>query len=164
MSAVDPESKSLNVEMVSLSQLLERSDYVSLHLSLNDATRRLLNRQRLSQMKQGAILINTARGAVVDEDALADLLEAGHLAGAGLDTFDVIDVHHPHPPRPTHRLFQMENVVFTPHVAAFSVESSRDVSYGSIANLKAVLSGEWPEADRVVNPEVIPRYPLRRHG
>jgi D-3-phosphoglycerate dehydrogenase len=162
MSAFDPEAESLNVRVVALNELLKESDFVSLHLSLNDATRTLLNRERLSQMKFGSILINTARGAIVDEDALADLLESGHLAGAGLDTFDVIDVHHPNPPRPTHRLFQMENVVFTPHVAAFSVESSRDVSYGSIENLTAVLSGAWPTAERIVNPNVQPRFALRR--
>jgi phosphoglycerate dehydrogenase-like enzyme len=116
----------------------------------------------LSQMKPGAVLINTARGAIVDEEALADVLHAGHLAGAGLDTFDVIDVHHPHPSRPIHRLFQMENVVFTPHVAAFSVDSSREVSYGTVESLSAVLSGQWPDADRLVNPDVLPRFPLRR--
>ena len=60
----------------------------------------------------------------------------------------------------THRLFQMENVVFTPHVAAFSVDSSREVGYGSVANLVAVLSGRWPEANRIVNPHVQPRHPL----
>jgi phosphoglycerate dehydrogenase-like enzyme len=57
----------------------------------------------------------------------------------------------------------MENVVFTPHVAAFSVDSSREVSYGTVENLIAVLSGYWPEADRIVNPEVKPRYPLIQH-
>jgi D-3-phosphoglycerate dehydrogenase / 2-oxoglutarate reductase len=162
MSAVDPEAEALAVEMVPLSRLLEESDFVSLHVSLNDDTRGLFDRATLSQMKPGSILINTARGAIVDEDALADLLETGHLAGAGLDTFDVVDVHHPRPTPPTHRLFQMENVVFTPHVAAFSVDSSREVAFGSVANLVAVLSGRWPDADRIVNPEVKPRCELRR--
>lgn len=162
MSCVDPDAQTLNVRTVPLDQLLAESDFVSLHLSLNESTRRMFDRATLSQMKPGSILINTARGAIVDEDALADLLEAGHLAGAGLDTFEVIDVHHSHPPRPTHRLFQMENVVFTPHVAAFSVESSRDVSYRSVANLTAVLSGQWPDSDRIVNSDVKPKLPLQR--
>ncbi|MBT4864859.1 MAG: C-terminal binding protein [Planctomycetaceae bacterium] len=160
MSAVDPEAQSLGVKMVPLEQLLAESDFVSLHLPLNDATRHLFDRETLSKMKPESSLINTARGAIVDEDALAEMLEAGHLAGAGLDTFAVIDVHQPHPTRPTHRLFQMENVVFTPHVAAFSVDSSREVGYGSVANLIAVLSGQWPNADRIVNPQVKPRHPL----
>ncbi len=91
---------------------------------------------------------------------MAEILESGHLAGAGLDTFEVIDVHDPYPTRPTHRLFQMENVVFTPHVAAFSVDSSREVGYGSVANLSAVLSGRWPNPDRIVNPQVEPSHQL----
>jgi len=160
MSAVDLEAQSLGVQMVPLSQLLAESDFVSLHLLLNDATRHLFDRETLSKMRPGSILINTARGAIVDEDALAEMLEVGHLIGAGLDTFDVVDVHHPHPMRPTHRLFQMENVVFTPHVAAFSVDSSRDVGYGSVANLIAVLSGRWPNTDRIVNPQVEPSHQL----
>ena len=116
-----------------LEPLLAESDFVSLHLPLNDQTRHLFDENSLSKMKQGSILINTARGAIVDEDALADALDAGHLAGAGLDTFELVDVHHPHPLSPTHRLFEMDNVAFTPHVAAFSVDSSRDVGYGSVA-------------------------------
>ena len=160
MSAVDAAAESLGVRMVSLDQLLAESDYVSLHLPLNEATRHLFDRETLSKMKPGSLLINTARGAIVDEDALAETLEAGHLAGAGLDTFEIVDVHHPQSTRPTHRLFQMENVVFTPHVAAFSVDSSRDVGFGSVANLIAVLSGRWPQADRIVNPQVNPRHRL----
>ncbi len=160
MAAVDPEAESSGVRMVSLDNLLAQSDFVSLHLSLNNDTRHLLDREALIQMKPGSILINTARGAIVDENALADMLESGHLAGAGLDTFAVVDVHHPHPACPTHRLFRMENVVFTPHVAAFSVDSSREVGYGSVANLSNVLSGRWPPADRVVNPHVNPRHRL----
>jgi len=160
MSAVDPEAQALRVQMMQLEQLLAESDFVSLHLSLNDATHRLFDRETLLNMKPGSILINTARGAIVDEDALADMLETGHLTGAGLDTFDVVDVHQSHPERPTHRLFQMGNVVFTPHVAAFSVDSSTEVGYGSVANLSAVLSGRWPIADRIVNPHVEPRHQL----
>jgi glyoxylate reductase len=87
MSAVDPGADSLNVEMVELKTLLTESDFVSLHLPLDDRTRRLFDKDTLAKMKPGNALINTARGAIVDENALADLLDAGHLAGAGLDTF-----------------------------------------------------------------------------
>lgn len=160
MSAADPEAESLDVQMVPLEQLLAESDFLSLHLPLNDQTRHLLDRSMLMKMKAGSVLINTARGAIVDEDALAEVLGTGHLAGAGLDTFAVIDVHDPQPGPPKHPLFRMENVVFTPHVAAFSVDSSREVGYGSVANLVAVLSGRWPRADRIVNPRVEPRWPL----
>ncbi|MBC8354980.1 MAG: C-terminal binding protein [Planctomycetes bacterium] len=162
MSAVDLEAASLGIQMVEMEQLLAESDFVSLHLPLNDETRHLLDKDALLKMKPGGVLINTARGAIVDENALADVLDAGHLSGAGLDTFAVVDVHQSRPEPPTHRLFQMQNVVFTPHVAAFSVDSSRGVGYGSVANLVAVLSNRWPNMDRIVNPEVEPRYPLTR--
>jgi D-3-phosphoglycerate dehydrogenase len=160
-SEVDPEAKELGVQMVELEPLLAESDFVSLHLPLNEQTRHLLNRDRLAKMKRGSILINTARGAIVDENALADLLESGHLAGAGLDTFEVVNVHDTRPAAPLHRLFQMENVVFTPHVAAFSLDSSREVAFDAVANLVAVLTGRWPAAERIVNPDVTPRFPLR---
>lgn len=164
MPVPDPEAESLNVCLVSLETLLAESDFVSLHLPLNSDTRRILDRERLGSMKAGSVLINTARGALVDEEALADLLESGHLSGAGLDTFESVDVHEPHPAPPKHRLFAMGNVVVTPHVAAFSVESSRAVGYGSVANLVAVLSGRWPRAECVVNPAVAPRWALQRAG
>lgn len=157
MTAIDPDVELLGVCLVTLEELLAESDFVSLHLPLDAATRHLFDRKMLSKMKPGSVLINTARGAIVDEDALADLLETGQLAGAGLDTFSVVDVHDAQPVSPTHRLFKMENVVFTPHVAAFSVDSSREVSYGSVASLIAVLSDRLPQADRIVNPDVTPR-------
>ncbi len=161
MTANDPVADSLGVQMVPLRELLAESDFVSLHLPLNEDTRHLLDAVRLRLMKPGSVLINTARGAIVDEDALADVLEEGHLSGAGLDTFAVVDVHNPEPQPPEHRLFQMERVVFTPHVAAFSVDSSREVGIGSVENLVAVLSGQWPRPGRIVNPDVVPRVVLQ---
>jgi D-3-phosphoglycerate dehydrogenase / 2-oxoglutarate reductase len=160
MTRVDPEAERLAVRMVTLPALLAESDFVSLHLPLNPRTQGMFDRQTLARMKSGGVLINTARGGLVDEDALADLLESGHLAAAGLDTFSVVDVHAQRPQPPAHRLFQMENVVFTPHVAAFSLDSSREVADGAVANLVAVLSGRWPPRACVVNPEVTPRSPL----
>ena len=160
MSAVDPEVESLGVRLVPLEQLLSESDFVSLHLPLNEQTRGLFDKQTLLRMKPGSVLINTARGAIVDEDALAELLDPGHLAGAGLDTFAAVDVHQAQPAAACHPLFEMDNVVFTPHVAAFSSDSSRDVAYGSVANLVDVLGGRWPVANRIVNPGVQPRHPL----
>jgi len=160
MSAVDPEVESLGVRLLPLEQLLSEADFVSLHLPLDERTRGLFDKSTLLRMKPGSVLINTARGAIVDEDALAELLETGHLSGAGLDTFAAVDVHQPQPAAASHPLFQMDNVVFTPHVAAFSADSSRDVGYGSVTNLVDVLCGRWPAADRIVNPTVQPRWPL----
>lgn len=102
-------------EYVSLENLTAQSDIVSLHLPLNDTTRGMFDRSRIARMKPGAILINTARGGLVDQDALADAVRAGHLAGAGLDTFAA------EPVDPSHPLFSLESVVATPHIAWLTV-------------------------------------------
>ena len=162
LSVVDADAQVLDVEIVPLEQLLATSDFVSLHLPLNDQTQKMFDKQLILKMKPGSVLINTSRGAIVDERALVEALKTQHLVGAGLDTFEMIDVHESEPKPPKHALLQMEHVVFTPHVAAFSVDSSRDVGYGSITNLVAVLSGRWPDADRIVNTGVQPRHSLRR--
>ncbi len=111
-------------------------------------------------MKPDAILINTSRGALVDETALVTALREGRLAGAGLDTFEQIDVHTEDESPPNHPLLQFDKVIFTPHVAAFSQEASRDVGTGAVENVAAVLAGRWPPRHCVVNPEVIPRFEL----
>ena len=156
-----PLATELGVQLTDLKTVLTESDYVSLHVPLNDETRGMVSAEALAQMKPGAILINTSRGALVDEDALAMAVARGDLAGAGLDTFHVINVHTAdgHPPR--HPLLESNRIVYTPHVAAFSVEASRDVSDGAVDNLVAVLTGCWPPDARVVNREVQPRTPLR---
>lgn len=156
-----PEADELGVDMVSLDELLKRSDFVSLHLPLSAETRGLMSRQRLGQMKRGACLINASRGDIVDEDALAELLHSGHLAGAGLDTFGVIEIFGESEFAPTHPLVTADNVIATPHVSALSVDSSRDVAVGSVENLVSVLSGQLPRPDHVVNRGVVPRSPLK---
>ena len=161
LSLDDPDVSALGVQLVPLETLLQQADFVSLHLPLDDDTRNLFDKPLLMKMKPGSVLINTSRGAIVDEGALVDVLRGGQLAGAGIDTFAAIDVHRSGREAPRHPLLEMENVIFTPHVAAFSVDSSRDVGYGSVANLIAVLSGHWPPPNRIVNPEVQPREPLR---
>jgi phosphoglycerate dehydrogenase-like enzyme len=157
----DEDAKSLGVEIVDLETVIQESDYLSLHLPLNNSTRHLLTAARLASMKPGAFLINTSRGELVDETALAEVLRSGHLGGAGLDTFHEINVHGPES-RPQHPLLELDNVICTPHVAAFSVESSRDVGTVGVENVAAVLSGRWPRIDRVVNSEVAPRVDLAR--
>ncbi len=154
-----PKADELGAQMVDLDTLLRESDFVSLHLPLNAQTHHLLDAARLREMKPGAFLINTARGAIVDEMALVAALREGRLAGAGLDTFECIDVFGKDGP-PDHPLLELDNVVLTPHVAAESVESQREVARGSIENLIAALSGHWPFAGNIVNPGVVPRFPL----
>jgi D-3-phosphoglycerate dehydrogenase len=159
-SRTDPDAVSLGVQMVDLQRLLAQSDYLSLHIPLTEATHHFINADRIGTMKRGAVLINTARGALVDETALAAALKEGHLGGAGLDTFEQIDPLAIVDKPPNHPFLHMDNVVLTPHVAAFSIEAAHDVITGGIDNLVAVLSGKWPPADHIVNRSVVPRFPL----
>ncbi len=126
-----------------LDELLSEADIVSLHLPQTEQTECLLDKQALGRMKSGAILINTARGGLVDEEALIAALEAGRLGGAGLDVFATEPLDH------ASRLCQLENVVLTPHVAWLTVETF-DRSFELAAeNCRRLASGE-PLLYRVV--------------
>jgi D-3-phosphoglycerate dehydrogenase len=106
------------VPLVDLDELLTRADIISLHLALTDETRGMLGALELARMKRGVILVNTARGALVDERALLDALERGHIRHAGLDVF------HSEPLKPDHPLAQLENVTLTSHAAFRTLEAS----------------------------------------
>ena len=160
MDAPRDAADELGVEMTSLEDLLAQSDYVSLHLPLIDETYHLLDEAMLRRMKPGAYLINTSRGAIVDEMAMVSLLRDGLLAGAGIDTFEGIDVFVQEERPPDHPLLSLDNVILTPHVGAISVQAMQDVSNGGIGNAAAVLSGHWPPPENLVNPGVVPRFPL----
>lgn len=148
----------LGVELVGWDRLLADSDFVSLHVPLTPATRHLIGARELALMKPTALLINTARGAIVDESALVAALRAGRLGGAALDVFDGIDVFAPPGPPPSHPLLELDNVLLTPHSGGSSVESTLDSKVRGARNAAEVLSGRWPPY--VVNPEVKPRWPL----
>jgi len=138
---------SLRAELVdNLDDLLRRADIVTLHTPLTPETRHLIGGRELALMKPTAFLINTARGAVVDEAALIEALREGRIAGAGLDVFE------PEPPRPDNPLFAMENVILAPHVAAHTTEALGRVSLTVCQQVYKVLSGERP--DFIANPEV----------
>ena len=132
----------------SLDYLLAQSDYISLHLPANAATENLINAAKLSLMKPSAYLINTARGAVVDEDALYEALQNGQIAGAALD---VISTEYA---RSGNKLIGLENVWVTPHAAFYSPTAIADLSQKTAENVAAVLRGDKPPADYVVNPAV----------
>lgn len=109
------------IEFVSLEELLSRSDIVSLHCPLNEDSRGMINKDTIAKMKPGALLINAARGPVVDSQALADALNSGYLGGAGIDVFET------EPPLdPAHPLLHSKNTIVTPHVAFASAESMED--------------------------------------
>ncbi|SHM37163.1 hydroxyacid dehydrogenase [Rhizobacter sp. OV335] len=111
-----------DVPSLSLDALLAQADVVSLHVPLLDSTRHLINAQRLAAMKPGAVLINTARGGVVDEAALADALTAGRLAGAALDVFEAEPLPAGNP------LADCPNLLLTPHIAGVTAEANERVS------------------------------------
>ena len=137
----------------SLEDLLERSDIVSVHVPLTDETRHLIGRPQLARMKPSAILINTARGAVVDTAALVEALESGRIAGAGLD------VMPSEPPDPDDALLHMENVIVTPHAAAFSAEATEYVRRRAATAARDLLLGKMPA--EIVNPQVLLSERLR---
>jgi len=132
------------VRAVDLDTLFAQSDVVSLHAPLNAETRHLANARRLALMPPGAILVNTARGGLVDLDALHAALAAGHLLGAGLDVFD------PEPPDLPHPLFALDNVIVTNHVGWYSEESMRELQRKATEEAVRVLRGEPPR--HWVNP------------
>jgi D-3-phosphoglycerate dehydrogenase / 2-oxoglutarate reductase len=130
-----------------LSELLAAADYVSLHLPLTDSTRSLINRQTLAMMKPTAYLINTSRGAIIDEAALLAALESGQIAGAALD------VMSSEPPLPDHPLLAHPHVIATPHVAFYSEAAIVDLATKAARHVAQALRGEVPA--NVVNPAVL---------
>jgi D-3-phosphoglycerate dehydrogenase len=122
------------VPTVELDELLRRSDIVSLNLTLSDETRGFLDKRRIAQMKPGVILVNTARGALVDEAALIEALKAGHIRHAGLDVF------HNEPLKADHPLARMENVTLSAHAAFRTLEASMTLLRRAIDIVKRVQS------------------------
>ena len=124
------------IEFVSLDELLQKSDIVSLHCPINEESKHLINAQSIDKMKQGAYLINTARGPVVDSQALADALNSGYLSGAGIDVFEK------EPPLSTdHPLLHSKNTIVTPHVAFASAESMIARAQIVFDNIQSYLDG-----------------------
>ena len=139
-------------ERLPLDDLLERSDVVSVHLKLSPESTGLLDRERLARMRPGAILVNTARGAIVDEQALVAALAAGRLAGAGLDVFATEPLPADHPRR------RAPNVVLTPHIGWKVDEVFTEWAEIAAEQLDAWLAGRLP-ADEVLDPSAadVPR-------
>jgi D-3-phosphoglycerate dehydrogenase / 2-oxoglutarate reductase len=134
------------VERVELPVLLATSDYISVHTPLTQETRHLFNRKTFAEMKRGAYLVNTARGPIIDEDALAEALDAGQIGGAALDVMS-------QEPPPASPLFGRDNVIITPHTSFYSEESLVDLQVKAAQEVVAVLSGKSPR--NPVNPEAL---------
>jgi len=127
----------LDAKQVTLDELLVRADYISVHVPLLPSTRNIIGREQLAKTKKGAILINTARGGVIDEAALFDALERGHLAGAGLDVYTVEPTPDDNP------LFLLENVILSPHMAAHTDDALKAMSMIAVDVLR-VLEDQEP--------------------
>jgi D-3-phosphoglycerate dehydrogenase len=164
MNAPTDEADALGVKMVDLDTVLRESDYVSLHLPLSEKSYHMIDAAALAKMKPTALLINTSRGALVDERALIDALDRGQLAGAGIDTHSIIEVLVDEIPPNAHPLTGRENVILTPHVASGSVQAAQDIRTTSMDNIVDILSGYWPPQENIVNPSVSPRFPLQRRA
>ncbi|HEY7328800.1 MAG TPA: phosphoglycerate dehydrogenase [Gemmataceae bacterium] len=138
------------ITLVSFEQLLAHSDFLTLHLPSISETRHLINRRTLELMKPTAFLINTARGAIVNEADLLEALKNKRLAGAGLDVFEQ------EPPGKS-PLFEFENVLLTPHAGGADVQSRDDMALSAAQAIVSLARGEWP-SEKIVNPEVRTRF------
>lgn len=128
-----------DVELVSLEELMKRSDVISLHAPLVKETYQMINKEMFDLAKPNAVLVNTGRGGVINEEDLVDALRTGKIAGAGLDVVEnePIDKNHP--------LLTMDQVILTPHVAFYSEEAMQELKRKTARNIVRVLKGEKPE-------------------
>jgi phosphoglycerate dehydrogenase-like enzyme len=136
-------------ERVSPDALLARSDAVTVHTDLNASTRHLLNAEAFARMRPGVVVVNTSRGAVVDEGALVDALRSGKVRGYAADVLSQ------EPPAENHPLFAFDNVVLTPHSAALTEGAYRRMCLETAENVAHILRGEPPDTKHVRNPQVL---------
>jgi len=134
------------IELKDFDTVLKESDFISVHCPLNDSTRHLIGEKEFKKMEKKPILLNTSRGPIVDEKALIQALREGLLSGAGLDVLEK------EPPDAQSPLLKMENVVLSPHVSFYSVESISELKRRTAKNVADVLAGKWPGS--VVNRDV----------
>jgi gluconate 2-dehydrogenase len=146
MRAPDALEKSLGLEFVSAEDLLRQSDFITVHVPLLPETRKMIGAAQLRMMKPTAILVNTSRGPVVDEAALAEALDRKIIAGAGLDVFEQEPNVHP-------LLLKLENVVLAPHIASASIDTRRNMSLMAAQNALSALDGRRPP--NLLNPEAM---------
>ncbi|MBQ0007825.1 MAG: NAD(P)-binding domain-containing protein [bacterium] len=136
------EEKEYNATFVEVDELLRNSDYVSLHCPYTPETHHIIDEQAFAKMKDGAILINTARGACVDEASLVRALQNHKLFGAGLDVYEF-------EPKLTPELYTLDNVVLSPHIGTGTIDARIEMCHNCCRNIQYFLDGEYPKMDRV---------------
>jgi len=146
-------AQDLGVGLVELNELCKLSDFISIHAPLLEATRGMISEEQFRLMKKDAYIINTSRGSVIDEKALINALEAGEIAGAG------IDVTQEEPIQKNNRLLKMDNVIISPHVSWYSEEAELELKRKSTQNVADVLAGYYPTY--LVNKEVKEKIRLK---
>lgn len=132
-----------------LAEMLERTHVLSLHCPLTDETRRILNDDAIARMPEGSYVVNTARGGLIDEDALLKAIRSGHLAGAGLDTFAV------EPPAGDHPFLTEPRIVVTPHIGGVTRQAGARVGREAVRGIIQILAGEPVAPDRIVNRKLL---------
>lgn len=137
--------RDLGIEFADLDRLYTESDFISLHVPLTDETHHMINKDAFNKMKKGVILVNTARGPIVNEQDLVDAIRDGKLRGAGLDVYDNEPNIHP-------ELVAMENVIMTPHIASATWEAREKMGHMAVDAILKVFAGEKP--DNIVNGDV----------
>lgn len=135
----EAEERELGVTYVPFEELLRRAEILSLHCPLTDDTRHLLNRERIGQMQDGAILVNTARGGLIDNAALTEALESGRLSFAGLD------VHAEEPLSAENPILKLNNVILTPHIGGVTYDSFRSMMHDAMRNIRLFDEGKFDE-------------------
>jgi D-3-phosphoglycerate dehydrogenase len=143
----DEDVRAAGATPMGLDELLAWADVISIHVPLIDTTRNLIGAEQLSLMHKGAVVVNTSRGGIIDEHALADALKAGQIGGAGIDVFEF------EPPKPDNPLFSLPNVVLSPHVAGVTEASMKGMALACADVIDTVLAGERPAT--LLNPEVL---------
>lgn len=131
-----------HIKICTFDELLKESDVISLHLPLTDATKHIIGKDAFAKMKPNAILVNTSRGGIIDEEAAYEALKEGRLGGLGLDAFETEPPHNL-------ALFEFPNVVVTPHTGAHTQEATNNMAATSIQNMIDVLEGR--ECPYIVN-------------
>ncbi|KQX35290.1 hypothetical protein ASD04_14695 [Devosia sp. Root436] len=158
LKAHDPFARDIpdGIEMLPLDDLLRTSDIVTLHTTLTAESRHLIDARRLRQMKPDAILVNTARGGLVDEAALFEVMSSGHLRGAALDVFETEPLPLDSPLR------KLSNLLLTPHMIGQTKQSRAALVDLAVSNIVTLLSGNLPRGLR--NPAIATNWPTRRTG